>query len=368
MAQSPVTYSPSVETFGKDELEIDRQLVDLLRGISEVTYRNSGHALRSVHAKAHGLLKGELEVLDGLPANLSQGLFATAGRYPVIMRFSTIPGDILDDAVSTLRGLAIKVLGVRGDRLPGSEDDVTQDFLFVNAPAFGAASTAKFLGALKLVAKTTDRGEPLKKALSAVLRRVESVVESFGGKSATLIALGGHPETHILGETFYSQAPIRYGDFIAKIAVAPVSPELRALSNAPVGTSGKPNFLRDAVRDFFKTQSGVWELRVQLCVDLEKMPVEDSSKPWPEDLSPYVAVARITAGAQDSWSASNIKSVDDGAAFSPWRGLAAHQPLGAIMRARKEAYRMSADFRTQRNGCPIREPGVAEQTNGPSSR
>ena len=35
-------------------------------------------------------------------------------------------------------------------------------------------------------------------------------------------ALGGHPETNILGETFYSQAPIRYGDYLAKVAVAPV--------------------------------------------------------------------------------------------------------------------------------------------------
>src|SRR5258708_6928935 len=37
------------------------------------------------------------------------------------MRFSTIPGDILDDSVSTPRGLAIKVIGVEGERLEGSE-------------------------------------------------------------------------------------------------------------------------------------------------------------------------------------------------------------------------------------------------------
>jgi len=48
------------------------------------------------------------------------------------MRFSTLPGDVLDDSVSTPRGLAMKVIGVEGERLEGSEGDVTQDFVLIN--------------------------------------------------------------------------------------------------------------------------------------------------------------------------------------------------------------------------------------------
>ncbi len=33
---------------------------------------------------------------------------------------------------------------------------------------------------------------------------------------------------------------------------------------------------------------------MQLCTDLDAMPVEDASVVWPEDKSPHVAVARIT--------------------------------------------------------------------------
>ena len=358
MPQSPIRYNPSVETPETDEAETDRQLVETLRNISDITYRDSGQALRSVHAKSHGLLRGELQVKDGLPSTLAQGLFAKAGRYPVIMRFSTSPGDILDDSISTPRGLAVKVVGVEGDRLPGSEGDSTQDFVLVNGPAFSAPNVGKFLGNLKMLAKTTDKAEGLKKVLSAALRGIESLVEAAGGKSATVITLGGHPETDILGETFFSQAPIRYGDFIAKVAVAPVSPELTARTNAPLNVNGKPDGLRDNVREFFASQSAVWELRVQSCTDLEKMPVEDASKPWPDDLSPYVAVGRITVAPQDAWSDANIKAVDDGTSFSPWHGLAAHQPLGSIMRARKAAYKMSADLRGQRSGCPMHEPRI----------
>ena len=360
MSQVPVRYTPSIEHLEKDEAETDKQLVHTLRNISEITFEDSGHAMRSVHAKSHGLLRGELQVLDGLPPTLAQGLFAAAGRYPVLMRFSTSPGDIMDDSVSTPRGLAIKIVGIKGDRLAGSENDTTQDFLLINGPAFSAPSAAKFLGNLKLLAKTTDKAEGLKKVLSAALRGMESLLEAVGSKSSTLVALGGQPETNILGETFFSQVPIRYGDYIAKVCVAPVSANLTALTDAPLDVNGKPDGLRDFVRDYFKDQEAAWEFRVQLCTDLEKMPVEDSSKPWPENLSPYVAVARLTVTPQDAWSDANVKAIDEATAFSPWHGLAAHQPLGSIMRARKATYKMSADFRGQRNGCPMREPSTGD--------
>jgi hypothetical protein len=358
--QSPVRYSPSVETPEQDEEETDRQLVEVLRGISEITYKDSGHALRSVHAKSHGLLRAELEVIAGLPPTLAQGLFAEAARYPVVMRFSTIPGDILHDSVSVPRALAVKIIGVPGERLSGSEGDTTQDFLLVDGPAFAAPTAKKFLGNLKLLAKTTDKAEGLKKALSVALRGAETLLESIGSQSGLLKTLGGHPEDHILGETFFSQAPIRYGDYIAKVAIAPVSAELAALTNATLNVNGKPTGLRDAVCAFFATHGGTWELRVQLCTDLEAMPVEDSSIPWPEDKSPYVAVGRITAQRQDAWSDANVKDIDDGMAFSPWHGISTHQPLGSVMRARKAAYRMSADFRGQHNGCPMYEPRIAD--------
>jgi hypothetical protein len=238
MPSSPVRYSPSVEVLEQDEEDTDRQLVETLRGISEITYEDSGHALRSVHAKSHGLLHGELEVIAGLPPTLAQGLFSKPAKYPVVMRFSTIPGDVLDDSISVPRGLAVKIIGVPGDRLPGSEGDTTQDFVLVDGPAFAAPTAKKFLGNLKLLAKTTDKAEGLKKALSVALRGAEALLESVGSQSGLLKTLGGHPEDHILGETFFSQAPIRYGDYIAKVAVAPVRrnwsrwPTRRSMSTA----------------------------------------------------------------------------------------------------------------------------------------
>jgi hypothetical protein len=355
--EAPVRFSPSVERPDADEAKTTEALIATLRYINEKTFADGGHAIRSVHAKTHGILQGYLEVDAGLPHDLAQGLFAKPGRYPVVMRFSTIPGDILDDSVSTPRALAIKVIGVEGERLEGSEGDVTQDFVLNNGPAFGAPNPKRFLARLRLLARTTNRAQRLKKILSAVMRQVQKVIVVItGGPNSTVATLGGHPQTHILGDTFYSQAPLRFDDFIAKISVAPKSPELKALTRSPLNVNGVPNGLREAVLDFFTKNGGVWEVRAQLCTDLEHMPIENAAVVWSEEVSPYQRIARITVKPQLAWSEVRSSVVDDGMSFTPWHGLAAHRPLGGIMRVRKAAYEAAKKFRAERNGRVIQEP------------
>ncbi|MBK5009866.1 catalase family protein [Pseudomonas sp. S60] len=355
-AGAPLPCDPAFENIPEDEAQTSQELQDTLRQIMEITFKDNGHAYRSVHAKGHGLLRGTITVAPGLPSHLAQGAFAKPGRFNAYLRFSTNPGDILDDKVSTPRGLALKMVGVDGPRLPGSEGETTQDFVMQNAKAFTAATPKAFLKTLKMLAKTTDKAPGTKKALSAVLRGAEKVVEAFGGESGTLKSLGGHPQTHILGESFSTVVPMLYGPYYAKLAVVPVSATLTALTDQQVDLSDDPDGLRHAVEAFFATQGGVWELQVQLATDSEKMPVEDASVQWPEDLSPYVTVARLEVEPQAAWSEEKVRAMDDGMAFSPWHGLAAHRPLGGVMRVRKPAYDMSSGFRAEHNRCPIHEP------------
>jgi catalase len=356
MTAAPILYDPSCETPEEDELKVQREIQEAMAQIRATTLADGGVPLRSVHAKSHGLFYGEIEVLANLPPQLAQGMFAVPKKYPLVMRLSTSPGDIMTDLVSTPRGLAIKIIGVEGPRVAGSEDAVTQDFVLANAPAFQAPNAGAFLKSLKLLAPTTDKMEPAKVILSTVARAAESVLEAVGTQSPALKGLGGHPLTHILGESFYAQAPILYGAYIAKIGVFPTDPELVGLKDAKLENTGEPDGLRNLVHDFFKTRSGSWELRVQLCTDLETMPVEDAAKIWPEEASPYVTVARITAPPQDTWSAEKQEAINAGLSFSPWHALAAHRPLGAVMRARKVAYEQSAKFRAEHNHVPFVEP------------
>lgn len=145
---SPVAFTPSVEVRADDETETIQGLNEQLRLIQEKTAKDYGTAVRGVHAKGHAIVKGKLEVLSGIAPTLAQGLFSTPGSYDALLRFSTLPGDILDDSVSVPRGLAVKLFDVPGDRLPGSEADTTQDFILVNGPAFAAPTPKAFLANL----------------------------------------------------------------------------------------------------------------------------------------------------------------------------------------------------------------------------
>ena len=356
---TPIPYRADIEQPEQDEAETSRGIDDTLRSILETTSGDYGHAVRSVHAKSHGLLEGELTVVADLPEPLAQGLFATPRTHRVILRFSTNPGDILDDDVTVPRGLAIKIFDVAGERLPGSENDTTQDFVMANGPAFMAVKTKDFLASLKPLAATTDKAAGAKKLLSAVFRGTEAALETVGLESAMLKQLGGQPSTHPLGDTYFSQTAFRFGDHVAKFSIAPASPNLIDRAGDTINASGRPNALREAIGEVMIEGQAEWELRVQLCTDLATMPVEDASKRWDEQESPYLPVARITVPAQPAWSPARSALVDDQLSFSPWHGLAAHRPLGQINRARRSAYAMSARFRGDFNGCPIHEPQAA---------
>lgn len=228
------------------------------------------HALRGAGARSHGLLQGQLRVLDGLPPELAQGMFALAGVYRVVMRLASTPGDTAGGSGPAPRAMAVKVIGVAGAG--------TQDFV---------------LGA------------------------------------------GGHPYAHPLGDSYFSQAPIRYGSCMAKVCVVPVS-RLAGLKDVRLLAGGSQDALRDAVVDYFSEQDAEWEVRVQLCTNGATMPLDDPTVAWQEP-SPYVAVARIAMPVQPGWSRALSQAVDDGMAFNPLQCVAAHRPPDGPMRAREAA-------------------------------
>lgn len=353
---NPVVYDTSLEKSEPGEGATAEKLTHTIEQISQTTTKDYGHAVRSLHAKSHALLQGTLTVLDGLPAALAQGMFATPGAHRVVMRISTGPGDVLPDSISSPRGLAFKVFDVQGERLPGSQDANTQDFLFAGGPVFGAPDAKHFAPMLALLAKTVDKAEGLKKIASGLLQALEGAIEGLGGQSGAVQALGGKRNTNPLGDIYYSQTPFLYGRNIAKFSLAPVSANLLAVKDQLIHPHGRPNALREEIHTVTSAGNAVWELRVQLCTDLQKMPLENAAQRWDENESPFVTVARIEVGPQPAWTEGRAKVVDDALAFDVWHGLAAHRPLGSINRVRQMVYAKSSGLRRQFNGCPMHEP------------
>jgi hypothetical protein len=359
-ARPHVRYRADLEQPFPDEEELVRQVLEAMERANRQVAAKHRHGLRDAHAKSHGVLAGELHVEPDLPEHLAQGLFAAPRSYPVIVRFSTSPGDLRSDRVPAPRGMAIKVIGVDG---PRALDDgaTTQDLLLVNHPTlpFGTVGEyAKLRKQLEREPRESDLEQRLTRLGARVAARVSARLRL---PLPRLVEALTAPNHHVLGETFHSMAALRYGDHVAKISAAPRSGEVRALTGRPVGRRAGDSALRDLVADFFARSGAEYDVRAQLCVDVDRMPIEDASVLWPEELSPHHRVAVLHLPAQDPYSDARRRYADDVLSFSPWHALEAHRPLGSIMRVRRAAYARSSDFRHTVNGVREREPSSIEE-------
>lgn len=356
-----VRYKDSVEEIQPDEQQVFDEVNQTMRDIVTKIGARQRHVVRSVHAKSHALIKGKMTVKDDLPEELRQGIAAEPGKtYDVIMRFSTNPGDILSDHISSPRGLAIKIIGAEGEKTANHQGEITQDFLMQNAKVFEAKDTAAFLKNLKMLDKHADDSEFSKQIVSSTARIAETALEAVGTESATLRGFG-HPATNPLGETYSTLVPHRYGDYFGKIALFPVSENLKELYGVKLPDVSRWDGIKEELHDFFASNEAVWELRVQLCTDLEKMPVEDGTIEWDEEESPFLTVATIVTEPQESYSDERRVFVDEHLSFSPWHALAAHRPLGNIMRSRLSSYEQIAAYRRRAEGREMIEPRSIKQ-------
>ena len=360
MTNPPIRYHDGIEVPAPDENETIDAIIASMTRESETTAKRYDHAVRASHAKVSGVAIGELHVLEDLPPELRQGLFAKAGTHPVVVRFAQGPGEILKDSVTTHRGMAIKIFGVEGEKLPG-HDGLTQDFVLATGPVFPDPDAKGFLGSMKQLEFGTKAPESVKVAVSQTAKAANAAVETLTGKPSPLLDFFGHTPLHPLAESYHSQAALRYGDHVAKLAAFPVSQAQVDLAGQTLSTGDDPDTFRHALGEFLRGREAVFEIRVQLCTDLNAMPVEDASKEWDEGVSPYRTVARLVLPAQDALSEPRSRYADDVLSFSPAHSLAAHRPLGSLMRARLKTYQPLSRFRHERNHVPQTEPASIDQ-------
>ena len=359
MSPEYVLFTPDMENAPPDEAKAVARIVQTLHANNEHSYAKYKRAIRDAHAKSHAILRGELEVHANLPEELAQGLFAQPRTYPVIARLSSTSGAIRTDQMRGVRGLGIKVIGVDpGDRALPDDTATTQDFIMVTHREF------LFADAQEYSTKGMMTAWALARVSDPVLALAEKGLAFVDDRLLTKI---GHPlpetlkvfikeNTHILGDTFYTSAPLRYGRYVAKMLYAPSSPEVRALAGQPTTDYRGVNALQDMTVDFFDTHAAEYELRVQLCTNIDRMPLENAKTSWPEDESPHRTVATIRFPRQDPYTPERRAYGDDVLAFNSWRGLKAHTPLGSINRLKREVYDASSRFRHQKNNAPMSEP------------
>lgn len=357
-APSPyLLYSDRLEQPGPDEDADIAKIVDKLHSANELVYRKYGHALRDAHAKSHAILRGELTIYDNLSPELSQGLFAKPATYPVITRLSSTSGVLRSDQVRGVHGMAIKVLGVSGERCLLDDTSDTQDFLLVTHKEFPFKDVKEYRTKGMLVAgllvKLSDRELA---AVIAALRAVQTVLGLFKVALPLPLQVFTAANDNMVGMKFYSAAPIRWGQHVAKFKIEALSENAKQFAEQPLSPTAGPEAYREMMVDFFSTQAAEYELSAQLCTDLGTMPIEDATVEWPESVSKYVPVAKLTYPVQNPYTDARKEFGDEVLSFNSWRGLNEHRPLGPINRMKLRTYDASSRFRHEKNHAPSFEP------------
>ncbi|MCB9596862.1 MAG: catalase [Sandaracinaceae bacterium] len=306
-------------------------LAEILRGLQRAKARN-GKTNRALHAKSHGGLIGTFHVLPDLPAEAAQGLFATPAEYPLVVRFSNGSGGHAHDDVDDVRGIGIKVIGVEGDKaIAALNDTVTQDFLMIPSDNFVIPTPEQFVGVVRAV--SGNKLLALPRLIGVLGTKLPSILSAMRAGMSTRVG-------SILDMRLHTGLPIRFGDYAAKLDLVP------AHEPGTARVEGRDRFARELEA---RASAGDlrWTLRVQHFVDETQTPIEDPTKSWPESVSPFIPIARLEIPRQDPASDEGraLTARIDELAFDPWHALAVHRPLGAMMRARNAAYRVSTQER-----------------------
>jgi hypothetical protein len=327
--------APSTEW--KERIEPDEEarfeaLANIMAGV-QAHLANGEKKQRALHAKSHGAFTGTFEVLPELPPEARQGLFREPRSYPVVIRLSNGSARNQHDKTDDVRGIAIKVIGVTGEKaIAALSDAVTQDFLLIQNAAVPFRTPEHFVHTVQAIAGNKFLALP---------RLVGALGAQLPATLGRLRANTVKAPSSMLDVRFHSALPIRFGAYAAKLDLVPTHPP------GNTALDGSREQYAHELEARLGSSSVNWTLRAQFFVDETQTPIEDPTVLWSEEISPFIEVARISVPPQELGSERGrvLQERTEALSFDPWHALAEHRPLGAMMRARNHAYRVSTAAR-----------------------
>ena len=291
----------------------------------------SGPARRDAHAKAHGCVKAEFRVLDGLPDALRVGLFAEPRAYQAWIRFSNGSGNPQADKTGDGRGMAIKVMGVAGSR------SGTQDFLMINNPTFFVRDAADYVD--------FNTASPQSKFFFPGWNPFDFRLREL------LIARSIVKQTVLnpLNLRYWTMVPFALGGDACKFSARPAGPP------SPFVQDALADYLRDNLVRHLTATPASFDFMAQRRATPATMPIEDPRIEWSEAAAPFTPVARIAIEPQ-AFDGAEQRAMCESLSFTPWHGLEAHRPLGGINRVRRAVYETISRLRHDLNATPRQEP------------
>jgi choline dehydrogenase-like flavoprotein len=325
-----------------DEDQTIRDIITLFTGKVEEQYKDEPLFLRDTHPKANACVRADFIIEDNLPDNLKVGVFKGKANgeltYKSWIRFSNSADHVTPDTADDFRGLAIKLFGVEGQKLPipspgsGLPDDddekYTQDFLFIAHDAFFAGNAQHFHDFFEATVKGGGSTNPMQNP-----RVIWHFLTHPHGLWNVLRGARSYPS--ISDIKWFSAAPFKLGDAEVKYIVLPG--EERQF-HPPTADRTSDDYLKVRLKDRLDpvTGRGMWlTFNIQKRTD-PSQPIDNTLIAWGEDEAPWTKVAKIYIYPQ-SFTSPEQADFCETITFNPWHSLPVHEPLGGINKARRDA-------------------------------
>ncbi len=303
-----------------------------------------GDFLRATHPVTQACVKADITVLPYLTPRLNVGFLAGkpdgSRAYKSWIRFSNAADRVTDDRRADFRSMAVKVIGVSGERLPFSGDEGnTQDLLFNGHNGFLAGDPEQFL----------DYFKACEKGGSCNAWRNPFVAWHLvtHPRGAYNLWKGRKVYPTIQSVNWSSVTPYALGDSQVKYLATPCTRQ------AHYGKPGDTPFYLlqrlQAQLDPANNNHVCLDLAVQLRNDAHTQPIENALVAWKAHETGWHKVASIDIYPQQ-FTSTDQQAFCERLTFNPYQGLKVHEPLGGMNRARGKVMPALQDVRLNANG------------------
>lgn len=328
----------------KDNNEMTDEIINVLKEKLVKDYEK-GFTKRDAHPKGLGLLKGTFVIDNNLNKELETEVFRCGESYNCFIRFSSSGNKVKSDRYKDIRGMAIKLIDVKGCKLTEYEKN-TQDFVMVTIPTMPIGTLPLFRDLIYyMVKKKNPIGLIWSLSKSKKLGIIKELIASREN------------QTSPLDVSYFSTTPYAYKDKIVKFCVMPNS---KYKSKLPKKLTY--NYLAENMQKHLIDNDAIFDFYIQFQTDPKTMPINDSSIRWDEKKSPLIKIGKIIIPRQ--WFITDQRTeMEENLSFSPGHCSIDHRPIGDINLARVKIYNELSEFRHERNYRKNIEPNVEDFKN-----
>lgn len=293
---------------------------------------------RQIHTKMHGCVKAAFIVEPDLPEELRVGIFKEEKTYHAWVRFSNSSTKPKPDSKKDIRGIAIKLMGVPGEKLLNDQHlEETQDFLLMSSETF-------FSRNLKQFRRTLDSSVSW-----FVTRLILYFLNPFHWGILRRLIKSMVPCTNPLDMKYWSTQPYQYGESTKAVKYFLRPSPYNTIVNE---NTADDNYLRINMAQTLISNEVEFDFCVQFQTNPDTMPIEDPTVAW---TSPFYKVATLKIVPQVFDTREKLL-FGENLSFNSWHCLPAHRPLGSFNRARKRVYEEMSKFRHKENNIQVFEP------------